>query len=255
MSSPDLFPPGVALVAGGSGGVGRAVCEALARAGADVAFTYRSNRKAAGEVSAAIGAAGRRAHAVALDLCDRAGCERAVAEISAQCGRIHTLILATGGDISMTYTADIEPAEWDDIIAADLTGNWNLLRAVLPELRKGGGSIVAMTSAGLHRHPPKDILSVVPKAGVEALMRGIAREEGRYGVRANSLALGVIDIGLFERLRERLTPEFVESMKKNTALRRFGTAEEVGEATVFLASSRSGFITGQSIAIDGGYSV
>jgi len=254
-SPPPLFPPGVALVAGGTGGVGRAVCVALALAGADVAFTWRSNATAAAELEAEIRATGRRAHAVQLDLCAREDCQRVVAEIAAQGGRIHTLVLATGGDISMTFTADIDPIEWDSIIAGDLTGCYNLLRATLPELRKGGGAVVAMTSAGLHRHPPKDILSVVPKAGLEALMRGIAREEGRYGIRANSLALGVIDIGLFKRLTDRLTPEFVEAMKKNTALRRFGTAEEVAEATLFLASSRSAFITGQSIAIDGGYSV
>jgi len=125
----------------------------------------------------------------------------------------------------------------------------------VPYLRQGGGSIVAMTSAGLKRHPQKDILSVVPKAGLEALLRGIAREEGRFGIRANSIALGVIDTGLFHRLTERVTPAFVESMQRNTALGRFGTPEEAADLAIFLASSRSSFVTGQSIALDGGFSV
>ncbi len=255
MSTEPSFPQGAAIVAGGSGGIGRARCEALARAGADVAFTYRSNVQAAGEVVRAVESAGRKAHSAALDLTDRAGCTSFVSDVAGRFGGIHTLVLATGGDISMTYTADINPDEWDRIIQGDLTGSFNLLQAVLPHLRKSSGAVVAITSAGLMRHPPKDILSVVPKAGVEALMRGVAREEGRYGVRANSLALGVIDTGLFKRLAERVTPEFVEAMKKNTALRRFGTSEEVAEAVLFLASSRSSFITGQSLALDGGYSV
>ena len=96
---------------------------------------------------------------------------------------------------------------------------------------------------------------MAPKAGVEALVRGIAREEGRYGIRANSVALGVIDAGLFLRLEQRLTPEFVEAMKANTALKRFGTAREAADAAVFLASSASGFITGHRLVVDGGYSI
>jgi NAD(P)-dependent dehydrogenase (short-subunit alcohol dehydrogenase family) len=112
-----------------------------------------------------------------------------------------------------------------------------------------------MSTAGMERHPPKDILSVVPKAGIEALVRGVAREEGRFGIRANSVGLGVIDAGLFHRLEERVTPEFVQAMKSNTALRRFGTAREAADAAVFLASSVSGFITGQRLTVDGGYAV
>lgn len=255
MRAEELFPQGAGIVIGGSGGIGRAICEALARAGADVALTYRTNAAAAQEVSAAVEAAGRRAMAAPLDLMDRAGCNAFVDEVAVRHGRIHTLVLATGADISMTYAADIDPDEWDRTIGGDLTGSFNVLRAAIPHLRREGGSIVAMTSAGLLRHPPKDILSVVPKAGVEALIRGIAREEGRYGVRANAVALGVIDTGLFKRLGERLTPQFIDAMKKNTALKRFGTAEEAADTAVFLASTKAAFITGQSLALDGGYSI
>ena len=86
-------------------------------------------------------------------------------------------------------------------------------------------------------------------------MRGVAREEGRYGIRANSVALGVIDGGLFKRLEPQVTPAFVDAMKKNTALRRFGTVREAADAAVFLASSVSGYITGVSLTVDGGYAV
>jgi NAD(P)-dependent dehydrogenase (short-subunit alcohol dehydrogenase family) len=250
-----LFGSGAALVIGGSGGIGQAICARLAASGTDVALTYRSNEDNARAVANAIERSGRRALTLRLDMTDREAARAVVHEAAGALGGLHTLVLATGADISMSYTADIDPAEWDRTIAGDLTGSFNVLRAAIPHLREQRGAIVALTSAGLIRHPPKDILSVVPKAGVEALMRGIAREEGRTGIRANSIALGVIDAGLFHRLEERLSPDFVEAMKRNTALRRFGTAEEVADLTVFLASSRASFITGQSIALDGGYSV
>lgn len=256
MHDEQLFPgDGAAVVIGGSGGIGRAVCQTLARAGCDVAFTYRSNATAAAEVRKEVEEAGRKAHAAAVDLVDADGVTAFLNGAAERFGRIHTLVLATGADISMTYTADIDPQEWKRTIDGDLTGAFNVLRAAIPLLRPQGGAIVAMTSAGLLRHPPKDILSVVPKAGVEALIRGIAREEGRHGIRANAIALGVIDTGLFTRLGERLTPQFIDAMKRNTALRRFGTAQEAADAALFLASSKSAFVTGHSLALDGGFSV
>src|SRR5581483_8561397 len=97
-------------------------------------------------------------------------------------------------------------------------------------------SYVAVSSAGLVRHPPKDILSTVPKAGIEALVRGLAREEGRYGIRANSVALGVLDAGQFAHAAAQLTPEFIEAIKRNMALRRLGTADEAANTVAFLAS-------------------
>lgn len=255
MNKRDLYPEGVAFVIGGSGGIGQAICMELASAGADVAFSYRSNIRAAKGLGQALDQIGRQSLAVKLDLTDRAACREAVEQVAAQFGRIHTLIFAVGADISMTYTADIDPDEWDRTIAGDLTGPFNVLMSAIPHLRKHGGGILAMSSAGLKRFPPKDILSVVPKAGVEMLINGIAREEGRNGIRANSIALGVIDTGLFKRLEERVTPEFVEAMRTNAPLRRFATAQEVADLAVFLCSSKASFITGQSIALDGGYSV
>jgi len=255
MSTGPIFPQGVAVVIGGSGGIGSAVCRAFAQAGADIAFTYRSNEQAAQELRGEIEIAGRSALALKIDLTDRAGCREMIDRVASEFGRIHTLVLSVGADISMTYTADIDPDEWDRTISSDLTGSFNVLKPAIPHLRKEGGSILAMSSAGLKRFPPKDILSVVPKAGVEMLMNGVAREEGRNGIRANSIALGVIDTGLFKRLEDRLTPEFIEAMRMNAPLRRFATAEEVAELALFLCSTKAGFITGQCIALDGGYSV
>jgi NAD(P)-dependent dehydrogenase (short-subunit alcohol dehydrogenase family) len=117
------------------------------------------------------------------------------------------------------------------------------------------GSIVAISTAGLGRFPPKDILSTAPKAAIEALISAIAREEGKHAIRANAVRVGVVDAGMFDRVKQQLAAEWLEAAKRNAALRRFGTAEEVANAVVFLASARASYITGQSLTVDGGYAV
>ena len=255
MQDQSLFPAGAAVVIGGSGGIGRATCRALAAAGTDGALTWRSTAEAGRAAAAEVEAAGRRAAARALDLTDRAAVADFLARTAQDFGGIHTLVLATGADISMTWVAEIDDDEWDRTVAGDLTGCYNVIKAAVPHLRASRGSVVAMTSAALHRYAQKDVLSAVPKAAVEVLIKGVAREEGRAGVRANAIALGVIDAGLFHRLTERVDERFLDAMKRNTALRRFGQAEEAADLAVFLASRKAGYITGQSVALDGGYSI
>lgn len=249
------FPEGVAVVIGGSGGVGRAICSLLAASGCDVALTYRSNAQVADAVLADIRAAGRDGATFELDLSNRSQVDGVFEAVSRRWSRIHTVIFASGADISMVYLSQTDPDEWDRTISSDLTGFFNVARASLPHLRASRGSITAMTSAAIARHAQKDILSIAPKAAIEALLRGIAREEGRFGVRANSIALGPIETGLFHRLKERVSEAFMDAMNQNTALRRCGTAEEAAAVAVFLASSAASYVTGQSLAVDGGFSV
>ncbi len=250
------FGQGVAVVIGGSGGLGQAICLELARQGCNVALSYRNNVQAAQAVVASLQALGVQAHAFALQLSEREQVAAALQAVHQQFGRIHTVVFASGADISMVHVANIDPDEWQRTMAGDLDGFFHVVKASLPLMRAdGGGSFVAITSAGTVRHPPMDILSTVPKAGIEALVRGIAREEGRYQIRANSVAPGIVDGGLFLRLKEQVKPEFVDAMRRNTALRRFGTAEEVAKVAVFLASDAAAYVTGQQLAVDGGYSV
>ena len=107
------------------------------------------------------------------------------------------------------------------------------------------------------RYPPGDVLSVAPKGAGEALVRAVAREEGRHGVRANSVAVGVVDGGMFPGLVERgeLSQEWIDTAKKNTPLRRFGTPQEVAAAVVFLSSAAGSYVSGQSLRVDGGYAL
>lgn len=249
------YPDGVAVVVGGSGGIGRGCCDRLAAHGTDVALTYRSNKAKADDAVAAVEAAGQKGYAAPLDLVDADAVAAFFDNVAERFGAIHTVVFAVGADISMTYVGDIDLDEWHRTIDGDLNGFYHVVRASLPHLRKQGGSYVALTSAGIPRHPQRDILSTAPKAGIEALVRGVAREEGRYGIRANAIQLGVIDAGLFDRIREQVSANFVEAMKNNTALRRFASAHEVGDAAVYLSSSVGSFITGHSLLFDGGYAV
>jgi len=250
-----LFPRGAAVVIGGSGGIGREICGRLAQHGTDVALSYRSNAGGAGEAVELVKQAGRRALSAQVDLSEPAAVAAFFGEVAEGFGRVHTLVYSAGADIPLTHAAQIELADWERTIDGELTGFFNVVKAAVPHMRAEGGAIVAVTSAGLRRHPPRDILSTVPKAGIEALVRGLAREEGRYGIRSNAVALGVIDAGHFHKVQRQLTPAFVEAMKNNTVVRRLGTPREAADAVVFLASSASSYTTGQSLTVDGGYSV
>jgi NAD(P)-dependent dehydrogenase (short-subunit alcohol dehydrogenase family) len=250
------FPDGVALVAGGSGGIGRAVCERLGRAGVAVAVTYRRNREAAEEVACSVASLGAAAGVYAASLEDSESLRPLVERIVAEMGPIHTVVHAAGSDIRMRFVSQVTADEWHRVMRADADGFFHLLQATLPHLRRTRGSLVALTSAGLARFPARDILSVAPKAAIEALVRGVAREEGRYGVRANCVALGVVEAGIFERLRQAELPaEWVAQAQRNTPLQRFASAAEIAEAAVFLASSRASYITGHTLLVDGGYSI
>ena len=109
----------------------------------------------------------------------------------------------------------------------------------------------------MFKYPPGDILSVAPKATIEHLLKGIAKEEGVNGVRANSIALGIIETGIFHRLREEKNTFFDdawhEAVMNTLAIKRFGLPKEVADTAVFLASSKGGYITGHCIPVDGGY--
>ncbi|MFO1188137.1 MAG: SDR family oxidoreductase [Alphaproteobacteria bacterium] len=251
------FPKGAALVVGGSGGIGQAICERLAAHGADVALTYRTNKAKAEATAALVRGRGRRAEIFQLSLEDPEASRRVGDDVTQKFGKIHTVVYASGPDIPQRFISQIDPAEWRRVIDADVNGFFNLVHATLPHVRKdGGGSFVAITTAAVRRYAPRDVLSSAPKAAVEDLMKGIAKEEGRFGVRANAVALGVIETGLFLRFIGRdIDERTVEAMRANTALKRFGTAREVADAVTFLASARAGFITGQVLTVDGGFEI
>ena len=250
------FQNGCVLIVGGSGGIGSLCAKQFADEGAKVAITYFKNEKAANDVASGINS---DVEVYQLDNKDPVSVQSAMDDIAKKYGGINTIVNAAGFDIPQKFITDIDIDLWKSVMDADINGFFNLIKSGLPYLRESKGSIVFISSAGLFKYPPGDVLSVAPKATIEHVLKGIAKEEGKNGVRANSIALGVIDTGIFHRLREENNTFFDdawhESVMNTLALKRFGHPEEVANTAVFLASSKAGYITGHCIPVDGGYHI
>ena len=248
---------GCALVVGGSGGIGSSVVRLLAARGSAVALTYRADAEGASAAVETARSWGVHASAHQLDVTDAAACARVVDEVAATYDGLHTLVHAAGPHVPMRHLSSVDPADLSSQLVDDAAGFFHVVHPALPHLRAGEGSVVAVTTAATARFPVRDGLSSAPKAAVEALVRALAAEEGRYGVRLNCVGPGMLTDGMAARLIDSgdLSAEALAITRRNIPLRRFGTAGDIAEAVCFLASDRAGFISGQKLDVDGGWSV
>jgi len=250
------FDKGCVFIVGGSGGIGSICAKEFAKAGANVVITYYKNKKAAEDVASEIN---KNIQIFQLDNKDFKSVDNVMKQAISEYDSINTIVNAAGFDIPQKFIREIDIDLWKSVMDADINGFFNLVNAGLPYLRESQGSMVFISSAGLYKYPPGDVLSVAPKATIDHVIKGIAKEEGENGIRANSIALGIIDTGIFHRLREEENTFFDdawhEAVMNTLALKRFGFPEEVGHAAVFLASSKAGYITGHCIPVDGGYHI
>lgn len=253
----DFPEDGGAIVTGGSGGIGAAIARRLAVDGVPSALTYNSNEAAAQQAVDTVTAAGATATAHQVDLRDEQAVLAFADAANTALGCIHTVISAHGPFIHMQHISRMAPSLFRETMEADTFAVFNLVHATLPFLRETRGSLVAIATPAIQRYANKDLLSVAPKAAIEAIVRGVASEEGRFGVRANAVGVGVIEDGMFDALVKdgAFDEGFLEASRRNIALKRLGTADEVAELVVFLASNRARWITGQQVNADGGYAI
>jgi NAD(P)-dependent dehydrogenase (short-subunit alcohol dehydrogenase family) len=245
------FAGRVALVTGATSGIGRACAVSLAREGARVVAAGRRAERLA-EVVAAIAAAGGEAVAVEGDTREAEKCEAWVREAVARFGGLDLLVNAAGvlgnGGIQNT-TSD----EWDRVMDVNLRALFLMTRAATPELVRRKGAVVNLSSVASHRPYAGLLAYCVSKAGVDMLTRCAALDLAPHGVRVNAVNPGVVVTELHTVTHAIADyPAFLERSKSTHPIGRVGTAEEVAALVLYLLSDQAGWITGSTVAIDGG---
>lgn len=252
------FAEGCAVVFGGSGALGGASAELIAQHGSKgVIITYRSSVDKAQAVVKAIEAHGAKARAIQCDTADSVSVHNVIAEAMAEYGKIHTLVSAGGLEFGMKPLVEFTDEQFRGVIETDVFGFFNIAKAGVTAMRKtGGGSVVALVTLAIDRLLPTDGLSATPKAAVWQMVKQLAGEEGVNNIRVNAVGPGVVDGGMLTPMLE--DPDVravVDQAMEVTPLRRKAKYEDIGHAVLYLASSRSGFVTGQHFHVDGGLSL
>jgi NAD(P)-dependent dehydrogenase (short-subunit alcohol dehydrogenase family) len=249
------FEEGVAFVAGGSGGIGAAIVRSLAVAGSNVLFTYYLNERAAQDLEESVKGAGGRVESLRLALEDPAAAVAALGEARGRFSRIHSVIYAAGPAIPVTFVAQVKPDDWARTFAMDTHACFNLVNAALPILKEQrGGSLTAVTTTQYARHVPMSVLSSAPKAAIESMMQVVAREYGRFGVRANCVRSGWLAGGkLADGMGGQVQEKGMQAIIAQIPLGELGRPSDVADAVTFLSSRQARYITGDALTVDGGW--
>lgn len=238
----------VALVTGGSRGIGRAIALQLAAQGADVAVNYRGNAAAAQAVVEQIEGMGRRAIAVQADVADSEAVQAMVKTVSQALGGPH-IVVNNAGITRDTLLMRMKESDWNEVLDTNLKGAFNVIKAVQRPMMKGRyGRIVNITSiAGVSGNAGQANYASA-KAGLIGLTKSVAKELGSRNITCNAVAPGFIPTDLTADLSGALIAQAVEL----TPLGRLGTVDDIAQAVTFLASDAAAFITGQVLKVDGG---
>ena len=245
----------IAAITGSGSGIGRAIALGYAREGAQV-IALDINGETAAETVKAIGRAGGKASSFMLDVREREPCREVAARIEKDIGPISILVNDAGINRRNAFTADPEAVikDWDDILATNLNGVFNVTHAFLAQLRGRKGRVINIGSiqSFMHVRTPNSPAYTSSKHGVLGFTRALAAELGKDGVRVNAIGPGFIETPLNEKVRAT-NPDLVRIFLDHTPLGRAGKPEDIVGPAIFLASDLSSFVTGSIVMADGGY--
>jgi len=247
------FKDKTVIVTGGGGGIGGATSRRFAAEGAKVAV-YDMNLAAAQKIATEIRAAGGRAAAFQCDITDRAQVDAAVAATQAQLGPVAVLVNNAGWDIFKPFVKTV-PAEWDKLIAINLTGALHMLHAVLPGMvERKYGRVVNVASDAARGGSSGEAVYSACKGGLVALSRTLAREHARHGITVNAVCPGPTDTALLAGVAEgaRDPAKLIEAFKSAIPLGRLGQGDDLASAIAFMGSDDASFVTGQVLSVSGG---
>ncbi len=236
------------VVTGGSRGLGLAIVRAFARHGAKVAFTYASNDDDAREAAARVREAGTAPLVIKGSVADAAQVKAGAAQVVAAFGGVDVLV-NNAGLMQVLPISLLEEADWDQTMNVNVKGAYLWSRAVLkPMIRQRGGSILSIGNFATGRIVESPVHYAASKAALAGFTEALAREVGRYSIRVNLLAPGLLDTGMSLGLPQHRQREYLQQC----ALGRLGEADEIAEAAAFLVSDENTFMTGAKLVIDGG---
>ncbi len=243
------FNDKVALVTGGSRGIGRACAVALAKAGAAaVVISYAGNEAAAQEALGLVQAAGAKGEAVKFDVADSAACASAVEHVTKTYGRLDILVNNAGVAVD-GLVMRVKDEDWDKQLDTNLKGAFALIRAASrPMMKQRGGAIINLTSIVGESGNGGQAAYSASKAGLIGLTKSVAKELASRNIRVNAVSPGFIGTDMTAHLNEETRQKMMESIP----LARLGTPEEVANAVVFLASDAAAYITGEVLKVNGG---
>lgn len=239
----------IALVTGGSRGIGKAICLALANAGAAIVFTYREQRETAETVAQQIREKGGQAMVMRMEVRDRQSVHECINIIEATWGGLDILVNCAGVNKPTDFD-QITDEDWDQIMDVNLKGPFICIQEALPLLRRrGGGSIINIGSVSGQYGGPRTAHYAASKAGLISLGQVVARFVAQDNIRCNTIATGFI---ASEMAQMGMQSVAVQQAAANILLRRLGTPGEIAQVVVFLASDASSYITAQTINVNGG---